>query len=524
MRWLLLCSLTACGGADRVLGDTSEDLAETTPTSTGGSTSTGQTGTGSGTTGSGTGGTTPADTAVLDTGGQPSQADILSMYSVPGPLSGLTRRLEVELSQPAPIDVDCTTADSPQEHIHLRSPAARSHVVDVAGLLADTEWSCTAATASDTADIALRIDPLPEDFPQWTVETDGTPWGAYTLVHYWSHKDASVQSRAIVVDPEGRPRWFLDHLHRAEAGVEVKWLGEQLLIAGGGAQDHGVAPTLVNLAGEVQFAFPEFAEGGGIWHHDAIVLPDGAILGVATSDNVDLSGAPFTGLRLEARHPDTGELTWTWDSQAAVDAAILPGRDPHGNAIQYVEDDDGPSLWVSGKLIDGVFRIAYPSGEVTWRMGAGADFALFDAAGESLDGSAWFFGQHAIEREGDRLLLYDNGVRAPIPEEDRTSRALELQLDLEARTATVVWEYTEPLWLEPNWGDADRLPNGNRLLGIGHCWSCDGVGEGRSRIIEVTPEGHSVWRLTFHGRKDALYRADRLDGCALFGNRRYCEG
>jgi hypothetical protein len=304
--------------------------------------------------------------------------------------------------------------------------------------------------------------------------------------------------------------------------VDIRFVDDQrFLISGGGGVSDGYAPTLWSLSGEQLYRFPASLTKG-LWHHDAILLPDGAILGLAEAENTKADGSTFTGMSLEARDPDTGLLTWSWNSQGAVDAGTLPSRGYHANAIQYVEDAAGPSIYVSAKLIDSLFRIAYPTGEVTWMMGQGREFALFDGAGAPLGDADWFYGQHALEVQGDTILLYDNGVRAPVPLEEARSRAIELTIDIPGRRADVTWSYSEPGWREPNWGDVDRLGNGNLLIGIGHCWACDESDVHATDVLEVQRDGTEVWRMSFSNQKDALYRADRLDGCALFRNKRAC--
>ena len=500
-----VASTTATDASDIDLPTSTDTGSDWTATGTG---ATAETET---TTGTGTGTTTATE---------PEPVSIESVATLRPPV-GLARQLSVLLSAPAPLDITCTTDASPEDVLVLHSEVQTEHLVDVLGLLPDTTWACTIDAPGDRTEAELTTDPLPDDFPVLLVTAPGIPSGAWTLIHYWSHRDASKTTRAFVVDTEGRVRWWRDHDGSVDAGVEIEWLGDALLIGGGGGVSTGHPPTLLSLTGETLFSFPELGETGGMWHHDAIRLPDGAILGVAESPAIAPSGDDYVGLRLEARDPATGELTWVWDSAPYVDAGLFPARDVHANAVQYVEDEEGPALWVSAKLIDAVFRIDWETGDVGWQLGVDGDFTLLDAEGRELGEADWFYGQHALEREGDRLLLYDNGLRSPAA--DPVSRALELELDIPARTATIVWEWTEPYWQEPNWGDADRLPGGHVLVGIGHCWSCDDAGEGRSRVVELDADGGEVWRMTFDGNKDALYRADRYDGCEMFRNRRYCD-
>ena len=525
MRGIVLVFLVACGG-DKDGGDsggvdpatsTGSTPAGTTPT---GSTPTGTTGAGSTPTGTTGAGTTPTGTTGT---GTPTPAMIVDAHEVSLHSVGLTAQFSVALSAAAPLSVECTTLSSPADLLVVTSPAASEHQVTVPGLLADSTWTCVLATADDSTDLQVIVPPLPEDFPTWVIESPGTPWGTYTAFDYWTHREGDGQTRTIIVDPEGRPRWFRDRLEGPDPGIEVKWTGDELVMAGGGSQSDGLPPMGIGLDGQEHWRFPYTADGAGIWHHDVIVLDDGTVMSMAESENVDGDGDTFTGLRIEARDPATGEITWSWDSQASVDAGVIPAKGIHGNALQVVEDERGTGLWVSAKLIDALFRIDMATGAITDRVGVGGDFTLLHPSGEELGDEEWFYGQHAPEFRGDRVLMYDNGVRSPLADDEKHSRALELELDMTARTATVVWSYTEDFWLEPNWGDADRLPNGDTFITIGHCWSCDDNGGGRTRLVEVDGEGAQVWRLVFDGSRDAVYRSDRLDGCALFNNRRYCD-
>ena len=128
---------------------------------------------------------------------------------------------------------------------------------------------------------------------------------------------------------------------------------------------------------------------------------------------------------------------------------------------------------------------------------------------------------HAPEVHGDRIFYYDNGVGRP---GGSFSRVVELQIDEAARTATVVWEYTEPGWYETIWGDVDLLPDGNVLYTRAHCGTCLPNQSSTTQIVEVDPRTNTpVWRLVMSDIHDAGYRAERIDGCALFANRRYCS-
>ena len=94
------------------------------------------------------------------------------------------------------------------------------------------------------------------------------------------------------------------------------------------------------------------------------------------------------------------------------------------------------------------------------------------------------------------------------------SCVVEYRIEEAAKTATLVWEFpgdftVDPWyrdnWYQLQWGDADRLPNGNVLITAGD----RGPGT-ESRIFEVTKEdGEVVWEFRL-GPDLSIYRSDRI--------------
>jgi hypothetical protein len=166
-----------------------------------------------------------------------------------------------------------------------------------------------------------------------------------------------------------------------------------------------------------------------------------------------------------------------------------------------------------------------PGGERLWTLGAGGDFDLVDPDGTPLADEHWFHGAHdpEIHPQADgtlRILFYDNGYTRGV--QPAYSQLLELIVDPNEGTATRTWQWTEPGWYEPVWGDADELPDGGVLIGRGHCGGC---GEAdTSQIVEVDrTTGEVDWRLRFDAPRWGIYRAQRIDGCDLFHHVGYCE-
>jgi len=131
--------------------------------------------------------------------------------------------------------------------------------------------------------------------------------------------------------------------------------------------------------------------------------------------------------------------------------------------------------------------------------------------------------QHDPEVSLPYLLVHDNG-EARVGGTNY-SRVVEYELDIENRVVTKRWDWTEPGWYETVFGDADRLPGDHVLITQGHCFICPHGDPSRySALTEVDQSTDEVvWRLSMEEPQPGLYRAQRLDGCELFSNRKYCE-
>jgi hypothetical protein len=193
------------------------------------------------------------------------------------------------------------------------------------------------------------------------------------------------------------------------------------------------------------------------------------------------------------------------------------GTDPyHPNSVQEV----GDAVFVNIRHTHQVVKIDQETGARVWGFGSGGDFELVDVDGAPLGEEEFAWGAHAPELSGDRLLMHDNGWSRPTVKP--YSRVVEYALDEQSMTATLLWEWTEPGWYEPIWGDVDRLPNDGVLVTRAHC-DCSSP-EQRTEVIELSASEprEVVWRLTMGEHLDGGYRAQRIDGCEMFDHRGVC--
>lgn len=422
-------------------------------------------------------------------------------------------RFSVKVRNEAGAEVRCTLDGDPSEVHVVRKSTDDAHDITVRGLLADERYHCVLEAGEARVEADLETPPAVVHTPHMWVENDD-PSGAYTLFNVGDIEVEGRAPRLFIVDVDGRVRWSRA-IDQKVPDLDASYLGNGSILYGGG---HAVAPTRVNLSNEVLWEGPVIREGGA-WHHDVRWLEDDTVLGLTHTTNTR-DDVTFGGFVIDQVNPTDNASVWSWDSQSAVDDGILqPGTEDsdsyHVNGLAHW----GSDILVNSYLKERLLCIDPASGEVLWQFGRHGDWVLLDATGtEPAPRDDWFFRAHAPEVHGNRLLLYDNGVyRNP-----RMTRAVEYELDPTTHTAKLLWEWSEG-WYEPIWGDIDLLPRDHVLVTKAHCAPCGGASEGTTELIEIDRATNEVvWRLGFDDSRYTGYRAERIDGCDVFANARYC--
>ncbi len=164
-------------------------------------------------------------------------------------------------------------------------------------------------------------------------------------------------------------------------------------------------------------------------------------------------------------------------------------------------DEDGNWI-VSSRGMAQILKIERATGDVLWKLGgAQNDFTFVN---DPYDGLC---GQHTASiLDNGHLLIFDNGQYCypPMPEREELTRVVEYALDEDAMTAELVWSYSRQGTYCESQGSAQRLANGNTLIG----W-----GLGTDLIAsEVTPDKDTVFELRAANRsgKTTSYRALRF--------------
>lgn len=259
-------------------------------------------------------------------------------------------------------------------------------------------------------------------------------------------------------------------------------------------------------------------------HHDFAILPNGhlILLGNYSKTINNVTGIPagtiMTGDALVDWDPQKGPV-WTWSTFDHLGLTHAPygfADWTHSNAIIYSPDDG--NLILSMRNQNWVIKINYQNGEgdgsILWRLGLGGDYTLPGAPSE------WNYGQHYVTIQSPNssgvfsLMFFNNGNNRVVDSNGDIcgssgvsacySSVPIMQLDEDAKTASVLWEDD----LLPSYsiccGDALVLPNGDNEFDIAYDVNTPNF----SHIEEVTPAKALVWKLDVEGQ--LAYRGYRI--------------
>src|SRR5439155_274490 len=387
------------------------------------------------------------------------------------------------------------TADLPEilQGVHLSivgtAPPGRSAVryATVSDVIAPP------APTADT--VAYRTADLPEILQGVHLSIVGTAPPGY-LVTEVSHDSGAF---VLAFDPEGQIRWYERiPIHPDESAMETKQLpnGDFTVYVGASTGWQPVGGRFIEFRPDGAIV-RVYAAGAPYYtdNHELLVTMTGDGVTAAHLFGYDMRTVDLTALggradQLVAGHSilrqsasGITEFLWNaWDHFALADWVFVPpnlGLYPsidfdHPNSLAI--DRDGNYV-VSFAMLGEITKIDAVTGEMLWRFGGRHN--QFSIVGDPLNGFGF---QHDVRvlDNGD-LLFYDNGLLHNPPE----SRAVQYRLDLQAKTATLVWQFRhDPLVFTPFVGSVQRLRGGNTLVGYGAA----------SSMTEVTAEGQVVWQ------------------------------
>lgn len=205
-----------------------------------------------------------------------------------------------------------------------------------------------------------------------------------------------------------------------------------------------------------------------------------------------------------------GRLQWSLDTREFIFPRMwCPLQDSygktrdltHGNTVFYDSEED--VVYYLSRNCNTFFKIDHKTKEVLWALGEYGDFQLFDQQGSPKKNL--FFHAHSVEKiDTNTFILFDNDKHNQTNPVNFRSRIVEITVNETSMTANESWVWTAPVeYYTDIWGDADRLPNGNRLGTFGTQTHPDtNIGP---RLVEVNDSGEIVWEMDFLTTDDYMY-------------------
>ena len=427
---------------------------------------------------------------------------------------------------------------------------AENHEIDIfglrAGMLNEVVFVLhleSGAFSKDT--LMLETAVLPEYFPNIHVRSKNLNKmePGFTLCEFLYGKNGIMVSRPFIFDHNGFIRWYLKLEQINNFTHPIKRLANGNWVFG--------LDRFIYEYDMLGYEINQWELDGFGQHHDIVEKEDGNLILAVTNKSLQTIEDHIVEL-----DRNTGTIIKTWDLREVLDVdrfdLIWNSRDwLHVNSIWYDETDGG--MVISGRH-QGIFKISREN-ELEWIL---APHKGWETAGINGEGVAlepyllravdnddlpyveevqvgeeravdfdWPWGQHdASILPNGHLLTFDNGFNRNYrsSSDNRKSRGVEYELDLDNGWVKQVWEYGQDLdgaFYSRNLSSAAFLPNSsNRILCSGNIHYNDAK---RARIVELTfPESIIVFEVDINfanifgngtdawGQTDMMYRAYRL--------------
>lgn len=210
--------------------------------------------------------------------------------------------------------------------------------------------------------------------------------------------------------------------------------------------------------------------------HEFVISPqDTALITAYRPRTTDLSaiGGPKKGVALSGVVQEidiaTGKVLFEWDSLDHIPVTdtyapfaggtkAAPFDYLHINSIAIAPDGD---LLLSARDTSAIYKVSRPSGKVAWQLGGK------QSSFQMGPGATFWFQHHITPLDASTVSIFDDGG-AP-PQKESQSRAILLDLDTSAMTATLRQSYTHPAGLAAaNQGSMQVLADGRVLVGWGN--------------------------------------------------------
>ena len=315
---------------------------------------------------------------------------------------------------------------------------------------------------------------LPPDFPELnvTVLEDGV-----SSDPLYVNLNGPNSSYIAILDNHGVPLFYQ---HDSERVFDFKWhpaTGERSFARLTGIRNRWGRRDSEQVILDSNFNEVERFTTIGLSHtdnHDFLIQPNDELILLSYDGHIrDLTAFGLTAEELvedsvvQIVERGTKQVLFEWNSWGQVpyeDQSYLEQRGEYAHVNSLFVDADGHII-ISARGTSQVVKISRASGQVLWKLGGKSNQFAF-----RNDPYSHLCGQHtATILENGNLLLFDNGQNCwPVnPVRGELTRVVEYRIDELALEAELVWSYTQEGAYTTSQGSAQRLANGNTLIGWG---------------------------------------------------------
>jgi hypothetical protein len=368
--------------------------------------------------------------------------------------------------QSAHIDFGLTASYGMSAPVDLAQPSYRTLLL---GMKSSHlyHYRITATNAGgdcQSPDYTIMSGPLANGLVKPTVTTnDAAALAGGFLITGQYVQNANGSAPGYILDSDGDIVWWYN-IEDYVTGVVMDYAGTHMWI-----NNHppNLADAKVHRVSMDGMTDEDLSSQMAELSHQLTVMPDESVLFYAADSGTEGCSD------IKQRTPD-GTVRTIVNSQAALGTT----GQCHVNNIQYSPEDD--TLVFSDHIHCAVAKVRRTDGSVVW---------ILNGETKTFTGDGWLGSEHGIQILGlDDFLIFNNNSRSiagtTIPESMGTgdgSGALEIKLDLTAKTVTKIWSYKAmgTTYQTDVMGDLQRLANGNIVIAFG----------GKGIIQEIKPDG-----------------------------------
>jgi len=360
--------------------------------------------------------------------------------------------------------------------------------------------TATNASGSCTSgDYTIATGPPPNGLTAPTITTNNASalYGGFLVTGQFSQAMVGTSSGApaFILDKDGALVWWYTVSGSDATGTAMSYDGQYIWINNVNVPNGTTHVHRVSMDGMQDTDFSTPFKG---LSHQLTPLPDGSVAFYAYGANGcdDIKIFPANGTPSDSANTIANSKT-----------AHGGSGNCHVNDIQYSPSDDA---LIFSDLDNNCLTKISKTGSVVWVLNGGVGGVTSSFNGGNI---VWKGGEHGFTVLGtDDLVIFNNNSKVPAGSttswgsaagDGSGAQAIEVKLDLGAKTATQTWmSKANPALVNDVLGDAQRLPNGNTLVDYatkGTIQEVDKNGNLLQQLTSKTNFGYITKRATLYG-------------------------